>query len=464
MMLDAFNHILFVFGAVLSASYLVLSVIAAFTLRKYILQNRNISTDFLLSSSLSPSVSLIAPAYNEEKTVVENVRSLLLLHYNKYEVIVVNDGSTDQTLDLLINAYDLKKVYYVTPPFISSQKIIAVYKSNNKAFKKLVVVDKENGGKADALNAGINVSSNELITCMDVDCIVHQQALLKLVKPFMEETKQVIACGGVIRIANSCVVKDGELVKAIVPSKRIARFQVIEYLRAFLIGRIAWGRINGLMLVSGALGVFDKSIVIACGGYNTKTVGEDMELVVRMRKYMAQHKRQHKVVYLPDPLCWTEAPSEYAILERQRNRWMRGTIETLWMHKTMLFNPRYGIIGLLSYPYWFFFEWLAPIIELVGYLYVFYLIISGYQGWDIYLLLFAAVYAFSQMITILAIVFEEITYNQYKKPGDIVKLLLTSLLEPIIYHPLTVLWSIKGNIDKMRGIKKWGEMKRTVFN
>lgn len=193
-----------------------------------------------------------------------------------------------------------------------------------------------------------------MILCIDVDCIVQEDALLKLAKPYLEEKYQVIATGGVVRIANSCKVEDGKLVEVNMPKNLWPRFQVLEYIRAFLMGRMAWSRLNGLLIISGAMGLFDKNIVIKVGGYDDSTVGEDMELVVRMRRYMYEQDRRFKVVYIPDPLCWTEAPGDLQILGRQRNRWTRGTIETLWMHKDLFFNPRYGILGMLSYPYWFF--------------------------------------------------------------------------------------------------------------
>lgn len=462
--IETLNNVIFFYAITISIAYVLLAIFSARALNHYMKKNKFVDYNNILTSPLSPSVSLIAPAYNEEKNIVENIRSLLSVHYNNIEIIIVNDGSKDNTMQAMIDAYHLQKVDYYVNIQVPCKEILGVYKSSNKAFKKLVVVDKENGGKSDALNAGINVAENELITCIDVDCIVEQGAILKMVKPFMEEDKKVIATGGVIRIANSCVIEDGRLIDIKVPEKIIPRFQVVEYIRAFLLGRMAWSKLNGLLLISGALGLFDKRIVIECGGYEHKTVGEDMELVVRMRRYMTDNKRKYKVVYIPDPLCWTEAPDDYKILARQRNRWMRGTIETLWFHRKIFFNPKYGLLGVLSYPFWFFYEWLAPIVEFLGLLYFIFLISIGYSNWVFFLLLFFTVYFFAITISILSLVYEEFSYRQYKKHSEILKLIGTLVLEPLIYHPRTVWWSLRGNIDKIRGRKSWGDMSRKGFD
>lgn len=327
----------------------------------------------------------------------------------------------------------------------------------------MIVVDKNNGGKADALNAGLNVCSGKYAACIDVDCVLSQDALLKMIKPFLETEKRMIAVGGVIRIANSCIVEDGYLKAVKVPDNMVARFQVMEYTRAFLMGRMGWSKADGLLLISGAFGLFDRFIAIEAGGYDHDTVGEDMELIVRMRRYMIERNEPYEVSFIPDPLCWTEAPSTRKILGRQRNRWMRGTIETLVMHKAMFLNPKYKVLGLLSYPYWFFFEWLAPLVEVFGILYFIIIAILGAPNWPFFFILFGLVYAFAMMMSMAAILFDELSYHQYKKFRDILKLIVASLLEPFMHHPFGVYWAITGNIDYFKGKKSWGEMTRTGF-
>ncbi len=459
------ENIILVYVVAIIASYIFLSLISAIALRKYMKKSSYAKYDEIISSPFAPSISLIAPAYNESVTIVDNIRALMSLFYHDFEVIVVNDGSKDETLNKAIEAYDLEKVDYAHYYYLDCQKIRGVYKSRNSSFANLLIVDKENGGKADALNAGINISNNDFFVAIDVDSIIESDALLKLVKPFIEEkSKRVIATGGSVRVANSCIIEDGQIRDVRIPTNLWARFQVLEYTRAFLMGRIGWSELDGLLLISGALGLFDKEIAIACGGYFAQTVGEDMELVVRMRRYMAENNLKYKIKYVPDPLCWTEVPTTLKVLGGQRNRWTRGTIETLFLHKKVFFNPTYGSMGLLGYPYWFFFEWLAPIFELFGILYFIIIALLGAPNWDFFIFLLVFVYSFAVSLSTAAILFEEKTFHRYEKKRDIFKLFINVLIEPIIYHPLVLWWGIKGNFDffimKKTG---WGKMVRQGF-
>ncbi|SNR72670.1 glycosyltransferase family 2 protein [Lutibacter flavus] len=457
------HYLFFIYAFTVIASYIFLAVISAIESIQYIKKNSFVNYNEILASTVSPSISIIAPAYNESLNIIENVRSLLSSHYVNYDVIIVNDGSKDNSLELLIEAYDLVEVNYLINEQLKTKPLReGIFKSTNPAFEKLIVVDKENGGKADALNFGINISKSKYVACIDVDCLLLEDSLQKMIKPFLEVTdEKVIASGGVIRIANSCIIKEGKLLDVNVPKKLIEVAQILEYLRSFLLGRMAWSRLNGLLVISGAFGMFDKKIAIEVGGYDTNTVGEDMEIIVRMRGYMEEKKVKYKVAYIPDPLCWTEAPDNYKILISQRNRWTRGTIETLRKHRKIGFNPKYNLFGMLSYPYWFFFERLAPIIEVVGILYFLILIALKNVRWEYALAFFILAYLFSVMFTIIAIFSEELTFHQYKKKGTGFKLLLVTLLEPFILHPFILYAALRGNFDYyFNKKKKWGEMTR----
>ena len=458
-----FHYLFFCYSFAAISSYIFLAIISAFEINEYIKKNSFVDYKEILSSEISPSISIIAPAYNESLNIVDNVRSLLSNHYVNYDVIIVNDGSKDNSLEKLIEAYDLVPIKYLVNDQISTQPLRkGIFKSTNPAFDKLLVVDKENGGKADALNMGLNISESKYVACIDVDCLLLEDALLKMIKPFLEVTDfKVIATGGVIRIANSCIIKDGKLLEVNMPKKLLERSQIIEYLRSFLIGRMAWSRLNGLLVISGAFGLFDKKIAIDIGGYDTNTVGEDMEIIVRMRRYMEDSGEKYKVAYIPDPLCWTEAPDNYKIFISQRNRWTRGTIETLRTHRKIGFNPKYKSLGLFSYPYWFFFERLAPVVEVIGILYFGILMTLREVKWEYAFIFFMVAYLFTVLFTIVAIFSEELTFNQYKKRGTGFKLLLTGILEPFILHPIILYAAIRGNIDYyFNKNKKWGEMKR----
>ncbi len=459
------DHFILIYSGLLFATYFTLSALSAREIMGYIRRNSFIDYRDILTAPSAPAVSIVAPAYNESKTIVENVRSLLNIHYVNFEVIIVNDGSKDDTLQLMIDAYELEPVPYAFDETLHHKPIRAVYKSRVPSLSKLTVVDKVNGGKADALNAGINVSRFDYFAAIDVDCILEYESLLKMVKPFMDATpdETVIAVGGVVRIANSCEVTEGKITEVNLPHQIIPRVQVLEYIRAFLLGRMAWSRLNGLILISGAFGMFDTRIVKSVGGYTHRTVGEDMELVIRMRRYMEEKKRKYKVVYLPDPLCWTEAPSSFKVLGKQRNRWTRGSAETLWIHRKLIFNPRYNFLGMISMPFWFLFEWLAPIVETTAFLYLIMMAFLGILNVELFITLFLLIYAFAIMYSTAAILFEELSFHQYKKKRDILRLLGTAFIEPIIIHPLTVYYAIRGNLDLMTGVRNWGEMKRTGF-
>jgi biofilm PGA synthesis N-glycosyltransferase PgaC len=444
--------------------YLILMVESALEMRDYLRKNSFADYGDIITSPITPGVSILAPAYNEGQNIVQNAQSLLSLHYGKYEVILINDGSKDDTLEKLIQSFELEKTNYAYYPEIETKAVRGIYRSKNMSYRRLTVIDKENGGKADALNTGINIAALEILACIDVDCILSSDSISRMVRPFMEEThRKVIAVGGVVGIANNCDVKDGTVTKYRVPETMLGRFQVIEYFRAFLMGRMAWSRVNGLMLISGAFGFFRKDLVRAVGGYYPKTVGEDMELVVRMRRYMYEQGIPHKVSFVPDPLCWTEVPEDEKVLSRQRNRWMRGTIETLQLHQKLSLNPKYGILGTISYPFWSIFEKSAPIIEASGIIYTITLLALGDFSAIYFFALLVLMYLLSLLVSTFSVLYEQIAFNHYKDKKDLRRLIRMIITEPFVIHPKIVYWGILGHIDFIKGKGGWGSMIRTGF-
>lgn len=459
-----FAHIIFYLTLFLFGSYLLLGIFSAIALRKYLRKNSYINYNSLVLSPLSPKISIIAPAFNESKTIIDNIRTLLSLYYNNFEVIIVNDGSTDNTFELVKDAYDLVRVNYYFDYRIPCERIRGVYRSKNPSYNRLTVIDKNNGGKADSLNAGINICHSDLFVSIDADSIIEADSILKLVKPFLEEKeKKVIGTGGVIRIVNSCDIERGHIREIKIPSQILPRLQVLEYTRAFLLGRMAWSQLDGLMLISGAMGIFDREVVIKAGGYSINTVGEDMELVLRMRRYMTDNNQKYEVTYIPDPLCWTEVPSDLKSLRKQRTRWTRGLVESLKTHRRIFLNAKYGRLGMLGFPYWFFFEWMSPLIAFSGFIYTIYLIIVNALNWPFYLLLFIFVYTFAVSLSTWAVLFEEITFHKYKKKRDVLKLLSVALIEPFFY-PVHTYFAIRGNLEALRGKKGWGSAERNGFS
>jgi cellulose synthase/poly-beta-1,6-N-acetylglucosamine synthase-like glycosyltransferase len=458
-----FANLIFILTLVLFTSYLILGIFSAVALRKYLRKNSYINYNALVLSPLVPRISIIAPAFNESKSIIDNVRTLISLYYNNFEVVIVNDGSTDDTFQKIVQAFELVKVNYYFDYRIPCERIKGVYKSDNPSYNRLIVIDKNNGGKADSLNAGINISRNSLIVTIDADSIIESDSILKLIKPFLEEKEhKVIGTGGVIRIVNSCDIERGHIREIKLPDQILPRLQVLEYTRAFLLGRMAWSHLDGLMLISGAMGMFDRETVILAGGYSIKTVGEDMELVLRMRRYKGDRKEKYEVTYIPDPLCWTEAPSDFKSLRKQRTRWTRGLIESLWSHRKLFMNPRYGKLGVLGYPYWFFFEWLSPLIAFSGFVYTIYLVIAHKLNLPFFLLLFLFVYTLAVCLSVWAVLFEEITFHKYGRKRDVLRLLAAALVEPFFY-PMHTLFALIGNIEALGGKQGWGKAKRSGF-
>lgn len=462
------NSIFFIYACMLFSLYVFNAIMSVLELRSYSNKNKHVDYKSMLAFYNLPTVSIIAPAYNEQKTIIENVKCLLRIHYQNFEIIIVNDGSTDNTLQELIDYFSLVKVSKAFENTIETREIRGIYQSSNPAFNHLIIVDKENGGKSDALNAGINISQNDLFLAIDVDCIIEQDALLKMVKPFIDDNDHiVIASGGVIRIANSCDIADGRILKVNYPKNIWAKFQVLEYFRAFTLGRMAWSKLNGLLIISGAFGLFDRKRVINIGGYDRNSVGEDLELVVRLRRYMHEvEKRKYRVAFIPDPLCWTEVPESYKVLKNQRNRWTRGGIDTILKHRKMFFNPKYGLVGLMSFPSWVIFEWLAPIIQVVGLIYFFLQLYFNMVNTEVFLTLLLFVFAFSMMYSMFAIFFEAYTYHKYKGAKYLTQSILLTLLELFIYQPINMFFSLNGHFHFYfkKDKKKWGDMERTGFD
>lgn len=458
------DNVILVYSFMITGGYVILWLIAGYYLNRYMKETRSVDYQKIINSPIAPEISVIAPCYNEAQSIVANIRALLNLQYNNYDVIIVNDGSTDDSLERAIAAYELKKVSYYIYERLDTQPIRGIYRSTNKSYHNLMVIDKENGGKADALNVGLNASRKPYVVCLDVDSIIEHDALLKLAQPYMHNhKKKLIAVGGVVHVANSCKVEKGRLIQRRVPDRLFPRIQVLEYTRAFMIGRIAWSHMNGLLIISGAIGMFDREVVLQCGGYLSETVGEDMELVVRMRRYMYEKGIKHKVKYLPDPLLWTEVPDTRKTLGRQRNRWIRGTMDTLFLHKKLFFNPKYGALGMLGYPYWFFFEWLAPIVEFLGFTYFVIMAVIGLVNWPLFLTILLFIYLFALSFSFFSILYDELTFHPYQNPRENLQLFLSAMVEPFIYHPLVVYWNIMGNISYIRGNRAWGVMHRIGF-
>ncbi|UJH92066.1 glycosyltransferase [Antarcticibacterium sp. 1MA-6-2] len=460
------NCFFFLYGLVLTLIYFAGIILSHRAVQRNKRRAQFLQVKDIVSATDIPSVTLVAPAYNEGLTIVENVKSLLSIQYPFYELIIVNDGSKDDSLEKLIKEYALEPfdAAFITQP-IPTATVNRIYKSRKVQYKHLTVIDKNNGGRADALNAGINFANTELVLCTDADCIIEQDALIKMVRPYLEESEEeIIACGGAIGIANDSIIHNGVLKELRLPKDLVPMVQVVEYIRAFLIGRMGWGEVNGLMLVSGAFGMYPRTRMIEVGGFNHKTVGEDLELCIRLRVHMENQKLPYKVVYVPETLCWTEAPPDYNVLVKQRDRWARGLWETIKLHKYLFFNPRYRKMGLIFFPYWCFFEFGAPIVEFLGLICIIVFGFMGWISWSTAILFFLMVYLVGCLFSTVSVFMYVKNFRHYSTGKQVAELLLACYLEPFLYHPVMLYGQMKGYYKKLFGIKSgWGTMTRKGF-
>ncbi|MEP6551018.1 MAG: glycosyltransferase family 2 protein [Gemmatimonadales bacterium] len=440
--------------------YLVLLVSSLLELRRHMLLIADESRHLLLSSTLSPTISILAPAFNEEATIDTSLRALLALHYPNLEVIVISDGSKDRTVQVLVERFDLVPVKTIYQQRIKTKPVRSLYRS--ATYPALVVVDKENGGKADALNVGLSFARGELVCAMDADTLIEADGLQRMVRPFLYAT-DVVATGGTIRVVNGSEVKFGRVVKATVPTHMLAGVQVVEYLRAFLFGRLGWNRLGGNIIISGAFGLFQREAVLTAGGYLHDTVGEDMELVVRLKRLSYERGGPGKIAFVPDPVAWTEVPESAKVLGNQRDRWHRGLADVLWRHRRMLFNPRYGVTGLFVFPYYAFVELLAPVIEAAGIISLAVGLVFGVVDWYFAGLFYLTAYGLGTALTAFTLILEDVSFHRYETFRDRALLFWWALIENVGYRQLTVYWRLRGLWKFLRGRKDWGSMERKGF-
>lgn len=455
------NVFLLAYFVVMNFSYTTLLITSFFDIFRHKRRSDTFDSDVLLNSPMTIPVSVIAPAFNEERNIVQSVRALLNLTYTDYEVIVVNDGSTDHTLDRLKKAFGLEPVHAVFRRDLPTEQIITVYKA--PGIDRLTVIDKVNGGKSDALNAGINFSQYPLFCSIDADTILNRDALLKVIVPFMEDPDRTVAAGGTVRVANGCTIEDGVVTKVSLGERILPLFQTVEYLRAFLFGRIGWNLLGGNLIISGAFGLFRKDAVVTVGGYSRETVGEDMELVVRLHRHFRKKRQSYRIVFVPDPICFTEVPEKLSDLGRQRDRWQRGMMESLTTHAGMAFNPRYGVVGVLAFPFHIFFEMLAPFIELAGYVIVILSFMAGIIDTPFLILFFMVAVLYGVFLSIASILLEELSYSLYRSNMSLIWLSVYGFLENFGYRQLTLYWRLKGMVKFLFGAKSWGRIERRGF-
>jgi cellulose synthase/poly-beta-1,6-N-acetylglucosamine synthase-like glycosyltransferase len=458
-LLIAINQALFYYYLASNVAYLVMLMVALKTSADHQKWLQSIRPGWLKESPLAPPITILAPAHNEESSICVALENLLDLDYPELEVIAINDGSTDRTLQEMQGKFRLRPVRTVYVPQAASAPVRGLYRSDVDA--RLIVVDKQAGGsKADAVNAGLNAATSPYVCVVDADSVLERDALLRIMAPVMADAKRVVCVGGIIRVLNGTELEGGRVRRVRLPKKSIEIVQVVEYLRAFLIGREAWARGNMLMIISGAFGLFRTDLVRAVGGYRSKAIGEDFDLVARLHRHLLEKGAEYKIEFVPDPVCWTEAPSDLRSLGRQRARWQKGLLDVLWPNRDMLFRPRYGRIGCLALPYLWLFELLAPVIELGGILAIALAAWLGVLSHEFFLKFLIFGYAFATMISIGSVLQEELTYKRYNDWQDVARLVGYCFLEHFPYRQLHMVWRLQGLWQYLRGDVEWRAMKR----
>jgi cellulose synthase/poly-beta-1,6-N-acetylglucosamine synthase-like glycosyltransferase len=463
------------YSLAINFSFLMLTVLAAISNWRQARQIEFAGFDESFTDPLPIGVSVLMPAFNEESTIVDSVQAMRALRYPDFEIIVIDDGSSDQTMARLIDHFAMVEAPIVVDtavPMLGAVRATFIAPGGDTS---LLLVQKDNGGKADALNVGMNVARKPLVCMVDADSLLDPEALLHVTRPFADDPTRVVASGGVVRVANGSLVRHGRVVEPRMPRRALPRIQVVEYVRAFLVGRAGWSEAGGLLIISGAFGLFRADAVRAVGGLATDCIGEDAELVVRLHRQIGDEGTDARIVFVPEPVAWTEVPEDLRTLARQRRRWHRGLTEVFARHKSMIFRRRYGVIGMLTLPWFWLFELMAPVVELLGLVYfavvlaVLWLEDRGVvhtdfvDGWVVVLLL-ACSLAFAFAVSLLALVSDELSFGRYSSLRDQLRAVTAVLQEHVGYRQLTAWWRVRGMVDGLRGSKQeWGDMKRRGF-
>ena len=438
------------------ASFLFLAVaVGSSTL--YQLKRRNFLKNELLQEYYVP-VTIVVPAYNEAVTIASTIHSLLSLDYKLYEIIIVDDGSTDSTAQILIDTFRMRQIARPIHRMISCQPEQAVFETQEHKVP-ITLICKKNGGKADALNMGINASKYPYFVCMDADSVLQYDSLEKIVRPVIEDGN-VVAVGGAVRPCNGAEIQNGRVISYRMPRQILPCMQVLEYDRSFLAARILFDRFNGSIIISGAFGLFKKSVVIDAGGYDSTTMGEDMELVVKLHVFCREHGIPYRIRYATDAICWTQAPERLSDLRKQRRRWHIGLFDSLTRHRQILANPKYGLVGFISYLYFLIYELLSPYIELFGVATVLLAFAIDLINVPFMILFFFIYVAYSAILSLTAFFARIHTVDLKLSASDILKAVALCALEISVLRFILAWTRTTALVGYRKKRHSWGQIQR----
>jgi cellulose synthase/poly-beta-1,6-N-acetylglucosamine synthase-like glycosyltransferase len=449
-----FNYFVGAYFGVVNTILAILLALSLFAILRHIQRIKFAPIRDFHASPETPPVSILVPVHNEGRIVLRSVRAALAGDYPLFEVIVINDGSQDDTLKVLIDAFQLKKIDRVYRTFLKTETVKGFYASADTP--NLLVINKERGGKADALNCGINASRCPYFCSVDADSLLEKDALIRIMTPVIESSRPVVACGGVVRVLNGVELEDEiSIGKINLPVNRLILFQIVEYIRGFLFGRVGWDALNSLLILSGTFSLFHKQTVIDAGGFKVGNVSEDMEMIVRLHRFKRKQRKPYRIRFISDPICWTEVPENLKMLARQRRRWHLGLIQSISQNKVMIFNPRYGTIGMFVIPYYIFFEIIGPIVEVFGYIVVLISFFMGLLSTKFLMLFFTLAIFYGVFLSTAGIFLEEITYRRYPRWRHMFRLLLFGVFENFGYRQINSFWRLQAVLNYLIGRTGW---------
>ena len=444
---------------VLNCLYAAITAAAFVSLRR--MTRPCVDFDRLAGSAATLPVSVLVPAYNEQQVLSHAITSILASAYPEFELIVTNDGSTDETLNTVIRDFELEPCDLFHPSPIATAAVRATYRS--RRHPNLWLIDKDNGGAADALNAGLNAARYPCVAHVDADCLVEPDALMRLMRPINFAPDELVVAGAHLRPANGLEVNGHGIVAKALPKRLVERFQLVEYLSAFVLNRLGWAGLNSIAVISGGCGAWPKRLLMELGGFSTENTHFDIEATIHAHAELRDRGVSYEIINVPDAIVYTQVPSTWGDLLLQRKRWQRVVFEVLRKYWRLILNPRYGYFGMLGMPYLLVFEGLGPFVEVFSYGFVIALAIAGELSAGSFVLFLCFSFGLTALIRILSLVADVLYFRSYPS-GSLVTLAVLAFFEPLIFHVVQLPHRIAAFFEFLRGHRAHEPIAREAIN